>query len=52
MRQYAAALDLLIDTVVCLPLAKWETVSGQFGGYLTQIAAGCAVACGYVTTGT
>jgi len=27
---------LLIDTVVCLTLAKWETVSGRFGGYLTQ----------------
>src|SRR5262249_31064936 len=27
--------------VVCLTLAKWETVSGQFGGYLTgDIAAG------------
>jgi hypothetical protein len=26
---------LIIDTVVCLTLAKWETVSGQFGGYLT-----------------
>jgi hypothetical protein len=25
---------LLIDTVVCLTLAKWETVSGRFGGYL------------------
>ena len=25
----------VIDTVVCLTLAKWETVSGQFGGYLT-----------------
>src|SRR5215472_474588 len=23
-------------TVVCLTLAKWETVSGQFGGYLTH----------------
>jgi len=23
--------------VVCLTLAKWETVSGQFGGYLTAI---------------
>src|SRR5262249_45531796 len=22
--------------VVCLTLAKWETVSGQFGGYLTS----------------
>jgi hypothetical protein len=27
---------LLIDTVVCLTLAKWETVSGRFGGYLTD----------------
>jgi hypothetical protein len=26
---------LVINTVVCLTLAKWETVSGQFGGYLT-----------------
>ena len=25
---------MVIDTVVCLTLAKWETVSGQFGGYL------------------
>ena len=25
---------LVIDTVVCLTLAKWETVSGRFGGYL------------------
>ena len=25
---------LLIDTVVCLTLAKWVTVSGRFGGYL------------------
>jgi hypothetical protein len=23
-----------MDTVVCLTLGKWETVSGQFGGYL------------------
>jgi hypothetical protein len=28
-------VELVIDTVVCLTLAKWETVSGQFGGYLT-----------------
>jgi hypothetical protein len=28
---------LVIDTVVCLTLAKWETVSGQFGGYLTAL---------------
>src|ERR1700730_15871918 len=27
---------LLIDTVVCLTLAKWETVSGRFGGYLND----------------
>jgi hypothetical protein len=26
---------LVIDTVVSLTLAKWETVSGRFGGYLT-----------------
>jgi hypothetical protein len=25
-------VELVIDTVVCLTLAKWETVSGQFGG--------------------
>ncbi len=25
---------LVMDTVVCLTLAKWETVSGHFGGYL------------------
>ena len=28
---------LVIDTVVCLTIAKWETVSGRFGGYLTRI---------------
>src|SRR6185503_6268567 len=28
---------LLIDTVVCLTLAKWETVSGRFGGYLMPL---------------
>jgi hypothetical protein len=28
---------LVIDTVVCLTLAKWETVSGQFGGYLKRL---------------
>src|SRR5215475_8347052 len=27
---------LVIDTVVCLTLAKWETVPGRFGGYLNQ----------------
>jgi hypothetical protein len=31
---------LFIDTGVCLTLAKWETVSGQFGGYLTFPLAG------------
>jgi hypothetical protein len=30
------SVGLLIDTVVCLTLAKWETVSGRFGGYLTN----------------
>jgi hypothetical protein len=29
------SLELVIDTIVCLTLAKWETVSGQFGGYLS-----------------
>ena len=28
------SVELVIDTVVCLTLDKWETVSGQFGGYL------------------
>ena len=28
-------VELVIDTVVCLTLTKWETVSGQFGGYLS-----------------
>jgi hypothetical protein len=27
---------LLIDTVVCLTLGKWETVSGRFGGYFRE----------------
>ncbi len=26
---------LVLDTIVCLTLAKWETVSGRFGGYLS-----------------
>ena len=30
------SVGLVIDTVVCLTLAKWETVSGQFGGYLKE----------------
>ena len=30
------SVELVIDTVVCLTLAKWETVSGQFGGNLTR----------------
>ena len=29
------SVGLVIDTVVCLTLDKWETVSGQFGGYLS-----------------
>jgi hypothetical protein len=40
------SVELVIDTVVCLTLAKWETVSGQFGGYLNlsneEINACCA----------
>src|SRR5215831_9495061 len=31
------SVELVIDTVVCLTLAKWETVSGQFGGYLSLL---------------
>src|SRR5262245_30030967 len=30
------SVGLLIDTVLCLTLAKWETVSGRFGGYLNH----------------
>src|SRR6185437_8717951 len=38
---------LVINTVVCLTLAKWETVSGQFGGYLTpQVGVG-VIECGH-----
>jgi hypothetical protein len=29
------SVGLVIDTVICLTLDKWETVSGQFGGYLS-----------------
>jgi hypothetical protein len=32
------SVGLVIDTVVCLTLDKWETVSGQFGGYLSPHA--------------
>src|SRR5215472_12851194 len=38
------SVGLLIDTVVCLTLAKWETVSGRFGGYFTTIEHAVAVA--------
>jgi hypothetical protein len=31
------SVELVIDTVVCLTPAKWETVSGQFGGYLNML---------------
>src|SRR6516225_5640739 len=34
------SVGLLIDTVVCLTLAKWETVSGRFGGYLRSVVLG------------
>jgi hypothetical protein len=30
------SVGVLIDTVVCLTLAKWETVSGRFGGYFNE----------------
>ena len=29
-------VGLVIDTIVCLTLVKWETVSGRFGGYLIR----------------
>src|SRR6201982_1881070 len=35
------SLELVIDTVVSLTLAKWETVSGPFGGYLMLKLNGC-----------
>jgi hypothetical protein len=38
------SVGLVIDTVVCLTLDKWETVSGQFGGYLTGTPASSIVA--------
>jgi hypothetical protein len=34
------SVELVIDTVVCLTLDKWETVTGQFGGYLTKQGVG------------
>jgi hypothetical protein len=37
------SVGLVIDTVVCLTLDKWETVSGQFGGYLTIPQRGAAL---------
>ena len=44
--------------VVCLTLAKWETVSGRFGGYLSgksrgpmKKAPGCAPGLGFQTGG-
>src|SRR5262249_54086477 len=44
------SVGLLIDTVVCLTLAKWETVSGRFGGYFTvrngiPLLSKCASSC-------
>ena len=32
---------MVIDTVVCLTLAKWETASGRFGGYLSSSFPAC-----------
>src|SRR5215831_425438 len=40
------SVELVIDTVVCLTLAKWETVSGQFGGYLRRWRSVIATAVG------
>ena len=31
-------VGLVIDTIVCLTLVKWETVSGRFGGYLITLS--------------
>src|SRR5262249_23340845 len=42
------SVELVIDTVVCLTLAKWETVSGQFGGYLRGVAVSAATGKLYV----
>ena len=46
------SVELVIDTVVCLTLAKWETVSGRFGGYLTTIRTkpGVAAKPGHIQT--
>jgi hypothetical protein len=38
------SVELVIHTVVCLTLAKWETVSGQFGGYLRDQLTNAALA--------
>ena len=35
--------------VVCLTLAKWETVSGQFGGYLTIMTSNTCACVRYFT---
>jgi hypothetical protein len=43
---------LVIDTVVCLTLAKWETVSGQFGGYLMNSQTFTAPAGGFLAGDT
>jgi hypothetical protein len=40
---------LVIDTVVCLTLAKWETVSGRFGGYLRHTSGTVTDCVMYVT---
>src|SRR5262249_49870071 len=41
-------VELVIDTVLCLTLAKWETVSGQFGGYLTVVQSGVTILYGTI----
>ena len=39
------SVGLVIETVVCLTLTKWETVSGRFGGYLSGITVRVARHC-------
>src|SRR5215472_16294462 len=46
------SVGLLIDTVVCLTLAKWETVSGRFGGYFRMIPRFHRAVCDYFTFGS
>ena len=45
-------VELVIDTVVRLTLAKWETVSGQFGGYLRLCGTVVSTGASFVGPGT